>query len=307
MQEHRAEALKQPRGGLVSSVGAWLARQADLPRWTGSCWWAGPPGCRAARCSAVPSGCSARCGCRPDQWAARRRAGEPLAYITGEREFWGLSFEVSPSVLVPRPETELLVEVALALADTAPGAAAGRFWLDLGTGSGAVAIALASGGSPPRLDGDAHRHGHQRAALVVAARNGNRYSAGVEWRRADWFHGIEGRFEFIVSNPPYVAEGDPHLAELRCEPRGALTAGPDGLRDLRRIVAGAVAHLYPGGWLVLEHGADQGAPVRSLLHHAGLSEVATATDLAGHERVTCGRRPAHAPGDGAAAAAGGAA
>jgi release factor glutamine methyltransferase len=292
----------------VSTVGAWLARQADLPRLDRELLVGRAAGISRSQVLGRPErALTPDTLATLDQWAARRRAGEPLAYITGEREFWGLSFEVSPSVLVPRPETELLVEVALALADTAPGAAAGRFWLDLGTGSGAVAIALAS---------EARRRGWtvtltatdiSEQALVVAARNGNRYSAGVEWRRADWFHGIEGRFEFIVSNPPYVAEGDPHLAELRCEPRGALTAGPDGLRDLRRIVAGAVAHLYPGGWLVLEHGADQGAPVRSLLHHAGLSEVATATDLAGHERVTCGRRPAHAPGDGAAAAAGGAA
>jgi release factor glutamine methyltransferase len=280
----------------VSTVGAWLARQADLPRLDRELLVGRAAGISRSQVLGRPErALTPDTLATLDQWAARRRAGEPLAYITGEREFWGLAFEVSPSVLVPRPETELLVEVALALAaDTACGGAAERSWLDLGTGSGAVAISLA---------GEARARGWtvtltatdiSEQALVIAARNGSRHRAAVTWRRADWFDGIEGRFQLIVSNPPYIADCDPHLADLGCEPRGALAAGPDGLRDLRRIAAGADRHLHPGGWLILEHGAGQGAAVRSLLHGAGFAAIATLTDLGGRERVSRGRLPAPA-------------
>jgi len=217
----------------------------------------------------------------------RRRRGEPVAYLTGRREFWSLELRVTPATLVPRPETELLVERALAR--LAPDDV--RPVVDLGTGSGAVALALAR--ERPRLRILATDASAQ--ALAVARDNAARLAIpNVEFRLGDWFAPLAGlRCGAIVSNPPYVRSDDPLLrrGELRFEPRTALDGGPDGLDAIRRLIEGAPAHLAPGGWLLLEHGFDQGAAVRSLLEAHGYGAVRTWHDLAGRERVTEGARP----------------
>ena len=215
----------------------------------------------------------------------RRLAGEPVAYLTGRRDFWSLDLEVTPDVLVPRPETELVVERALA-------AIAGRerpSVLDLGTGSGAIAAAIAR----ERPDADVTATDTSAAALAVAARNAARLALpNLRVLEGSWFVPVAGsRFDLIASNPPYVAAGDPALAALAHEPAGALAAGADGLDALAAIAAAARKHLEPGGTLVLEHGAAQGPAVRALLEAAGLVGVGTRRDLAGHERVTEGTRP----------------
>lgn len=218
---------------------------------------------------------------------ARREAGEPLAYLVGEAEFRGLSLAVSPAVLIPRPETELLVELGVARAEGRPGVRI----LDLGTGSGAVAIALALTCPDARVTAV----DRSPEALAVARDNGRRHGAAVRWVESDWFSALAGeRFDVIVGNPPYIAAGDPHLAldGLPYEPSGALTDGGDGLGCLRAIVAAAPDHLAPDGWLLLEHGYDQAAACRALLAAAGFVEVVSWRDLAGIERVSGGRRPA---------------
>lgn len=225
----------------------------------------------------------------PDQqrtwkdWLRRRTDGEPLAYLTGEKEFHGLALQVNPAVLVPRPDTETLVDWALELL---PEGAPARL-LDLGTGSGAIVLALAL--RRPRVRATATDA--SAAALGVARANGERLGAQVDWRLGPWWAPIApGELhELIVSNPPYVAEGDPHLPALRHEPIQALTAGPDGLRDLHLLVDGAPAHLAPGGWLLLEHGADQAAAVAQRLTARGFTDVRTRADLAGRPRCTGGR------------------
>jgi len=214
----------------------------------------------------------------------RRRAGEPIAYLTGEREFYSLAFKVTPAVLIPRPETELLVEAAL---ERVPAYVPFRM-LDLATGSGCVAVAIAA--HRPRARVTATEVSLD--ALAVARDNAARHGAGVEFLEGDWFDALAGRrFEFIVSNPPYVAEGDPHLSQgdSRFEPRAALVAGADGLSCIRLIIAQARAHLEPGGGLLFEHGHDQAERCRALLEQAGYFEVATRHDLAGIERVSGGR------------------
>lgn len=216
----------------------------------------------------------------------RRLAGEPIAYITGEREFFGLSFKVSPAVLIPRPETELLVELALA---RLPEKLASRV-LDLGTGSGAIALAIAR--QRPQTNVTAVEL--SVAALEIAQENARRLgAANIRFLRGAWFDAllVQERFDVIVSNPPYVVAGDPHLrqGDLRFEPGTALASGEDGLDDLRKIVAGAPSYLMPGGWLLFEHGYDQAENCRELLREAGFSEVSSSEDLAGIERVTQGR------------------
>ena len=219
---------------------------------------------------------------------ARRAAGEPLAYLLGEKEFHGLALAVSPAVLVPRPDTETLVDWALELLPADATATV----VDLGTGSGAIALALAR--SRPLASVTAVDT--SQAALEVAERNGQRHGLAVRWLAGDWFAGLTGeRFGLIVSNPPYIAEGDPHLAALQHEPIEALTSGADGLRALRRIVAAAPAHLEPGGWLLLEHGHDQAEAVCALLAQAGLSEPRTRCDLAGLPRCSGAQLPGPTP------------
>ncbi|UYK76136.1 peptide chain release factor N(5)-glutamine methyltransferase [Xanthomonas sacchari] len=218
---------------------------------------------------------------------ARRVQGEPVAYLTGRRGFWTLDLAVGPATLIPRADTERLVELALERLDPAPG----RRIADLGTGSGAIALALAS--ERPRAQVLATDL--STAALAVAQANAQAHGLGnVAFAHGPWLAPLAGqRFDLIASNPPYIAAGDPHLqqGDLRYEPASALASGPDGLDDLRRIVADAPAHLLPGGWLLLEHGWDQGAAVRALLEVAGFAEVATYQDLEARDRVTLGRQP----------------
>lgn len=215
---------------------------------------------------------------------ARRVRGVPIAYLVGEREFWSLPLAVSPAVLIPRPDTEILVMWASALAREEQWQAL----LDLGTGSGAVALALAS--ELPHCDITAVDISD--AALAVARENGRRLNLWVDWYESDWFSALANkRWPLIVSNPPYIRANDPHLqqGDLPSEPLGALVAGEDGLDCIRTIVADSVNHLTPSGGLLLEHGYDQADDVRRLLAEAGFSHIETRRDLAGHERVTGGR------------------
>ena len=220
--------------------------------------------------------------------AARRAAGEPVAYLTGRRGFWTLELEVTPATLIPRPETELLVELAL---ERLPRDAAIRV-ADLGTGSGAIALAIAS--ERPRAQVVATDASAD--ALAVARRNAQRLGIGnVRFVQGDWLAPLAGeRFALIVSNPPYIEAADPHLAQgdLRYEPAAALASGADGLDDIRRIVTGAPAHLDAGGWLLFEHGWNQGAACRGLLDATGYVDVFTEQDLERRDRVSGGRRNA---------------
>ena len=214
----------------------------------------------------------------------RRLAGEPIAYLLGEREFYGLTFKVLPATLIPRPETELLVDLAL---QRIPQHGMCRV-LDLGTGSGAIALSIAHA----RPDAEVVAVDASPAALEVAQLNAQRLNLGnVRLLRSDWFSALRGeRFDMIVSNPPYIAAGDVHLAQgdVRFEPRAALVSGTDGLDDIRHICAQAKAHLRPKGWLIFEHGYDQAARVRALLQQSGLEEIFSARDLSGIERVSGG-------------------
>ncbi|MEM5331975.1 peptide chain release factor N(5)-glutamine methyltransferase [Paraburkholderia sp. JHI2823] len=224
---------------------------------------------------------------------ARRVQGEPIAQLVGAREFYGLDFDVTPAVLIPRPETELLVETALSALE---GIARPRV-LDLGTGSGAIAVALASA----RPDARVWAVDRSTAALEVAARNAGklldarRPGGPLAFVAGSWYDTLDPalRFDAIVSNPPYIASGDPHLeqGDLRFEPRGALTDGADGLSALRVIIAGAPGRLTSGGTLWMEHGYDQAAAVRALLETAGFADVRSECDLAGIERISGGRLP----------------
>lgn len=217
----------------------------------------------------------------------RRAAGEPVAYLTGRRGFWTLDLAVTPDTLIPRPETELLVELALErVADGLPARI-----LDMGTGSGAIALALAR----ERPGAEVTATDRSAAALEVARRNAHDHDIGnVRFALGDWYQPVRGmRFGLIASNPPYIADGDGHLerGDLRFEPAGALASGGDGLDALRVIAAGAREHLQPGGWLLVEHGLEQGPAVRALFAEAGLEAVETARDLEDRERVTLGRLP----------------
>jgi release factor glutamine methyltransferase len=219
---------------------------------------------------------------------ARRAAGEPLAYLVGEREFHGLSLQVTPDVLVPRPDTETLVEWALELIDERMRI------VDLGTGSGAIALAL----KRARPAAEVLATDASAAALAVAQGNARRLGLDVSFRASHWWQALGAeRFQLAVSNPPYIAEGDVHLAALAHEPQLALTSGADGLDAIREIVAGAPTHLEEGAWLLLEHGHDQGAAVRRLLQDGGFVEVVTRRDLAGIERVSGGRLKRATTGD----------
>jgi release factor glutamine methyltransferase len=221
--------------------------------------------------------------------AARRRAGEPLAYLLGFREFHGLRFAVSRDVLVPRPETEGLVDAALErLTDTIRPRV-----LDLGTGSGALAITLAS----LRPDAQVVATDASSRALAMAQANARQLGAAeIRWQVGDWFAALsptEPPFDLVVSNPPYLACDDPHLNDpaLRHEPRMALVSGPHGMEAIALIAAQAPARLRPGGWLMLEHGATQGAAARTCLQDAGFTQTETLADLQGLPRVTLGRWP----------------
>lgn len=224
-------------------------------------------------------------GARFTALCARRALGEPLAYLLGQQEFFGLTLAVDARVLIPRPDTETLVNWALTLLPVAPSSAK---VLDLGTGSGAVALALK------------HARPHSAVlaidaceqALCVARANALSLGLEVTMTSSCWLESVSGVFDLIVSNPPYVREGDPHLAALGHEPLQALTAGADGLDDLRQIIAQAPAHLADGGWLLLEHGYDQADAVSLLLREGGFEAVSSRPDLAGILRCTGGRWPA---------------
>lgn len=218
------------------------------------------------------------------QLLQRRLGGEPVAYILGEREFFDLNLQVTPATLIPRPDTELLVELAL---ERLPEQES--YVLDMGTGSGAIALVIAS----RRTDAEVWACDLSPAALAVAQANAQRLAINnVKWVESDWFSAFEQqRFDLIVSNPPYIAAGDCHLAQgdVRFEPLSALISGADGLDDIRAIIAQAGAHLEKDGWLLLEHGYDQAKRVRTLLHAAGFSAVFSAHDLAGIERCSGGQ------------------
>ncbi|UIN21011.1 peptide chain release factor N(5)-glutamine methyltransferase [Herbaspirillum frisingense] len=214
---------------------------------------------------------------------ARRLRGEPIAYIVGLREFYGLDFRVTPDVLIPRPDTELLVELAMERLPT------GGALLDMGTGSGAIAVAIAHS----RPDAVVTALDASAAALAIARENAAAHQARVTLLESDWYGALakDQRFAVIASNPPYIVEGDVHLSQgdLRFEPVDALTDHGDGLSDLRTIIDGAPAHLLPQGWLLMEHGYDQAAAVRALLAGTGFTDVQSWRDLAGIERVSGGR------------------
>ncbi|HEX4910867.1 MAG TPA: peptide chain release factor N(5)-glutamine methyltransferase [Permianibacter sp.] len=222
-----------------------------------------------------------------DELIRKRQQGEPVAYLTGEREFWSMPFLVTSDTLIPRPETELLVEQTLArLPADAP-----QTVVDLGTGSGVIALALAK----ERPNWQLTATDASFAALRIAEKNARRLKLeNVRFDYGSWYAPLaDRRFHAIVSNPPYVADRDPHLAQgdVRFEPNSALVSGDDGLDDIRQIVAGAQAHLLPNGWLMLEHGYDQGEPVAALLREHGFVAVETLRDLAGQPRVTLGQLP----------------
>ncbi|PUE12021.1 peptide chain release factor N(5)-glutamine methyltransferase [Limnohabitans sp. T6-20] len=213
----------------------------------------------------------------------RRMAGEPLAYITGFKAFFGLNLQVDARVLDPRPDTETLVEWALERLTTEST----HRVLDLGTGSGAVALAL----QHQRPQSQVTAVDASADALTVAQANARRLQLPVRFILSDWMAAVPGPFELIVSNPPYVADGDPHLSALTHEPLQALTSGPDGLQDIRQIIAQAPSRLSPGGWLLLEHGWDQAQAVQALLRQGGFEQVQSRQDLAGVDRCTGGMKP----------------
>lgn len=219
----------------------------------------------------------------------RRADGEPLAYLVGQREFRGLDLRVTRDVLVPRPDTETLVDWALELIDAATPTRV----VDLGTGSGAIALAV----KRARSRAEVHAVDISESALSVARDNGRRLGLCVHWHEGSWWSAVPAStFDVALANPPYVAPGDPHLAALRHEPGVALVPPGDpgdGLADIRRIVAQAPAHLTPGGWLLLEHGHEQADGVAACLRHAGFVDVGTRRDLAGRPRATGGFVPDH--------------
>lgn len=224
-------------------------------------------------------------------WTHQLRNHIPLAYLTGEQEFWGLSLSIDARVLVPRPDTEILVECALECLPDAPASTQARALqaLDLGTGSGAIALAIAQ----ERRDVEIIACDISAECLAVAETNSRALGLPISLRLSDWFERIDQRFHVIVANPPYIDSADPHLSQLQAEPRAALVAPNHGLADLQAIIERAPAHLHRDGWLLLEHGYDQGMATRELLTNRGFEQVGTRRDLGGNERVSWGQLPVH--------------
>lgn len=224
---------------------------------------------------------------RFEQMLHRRLQGEPMAYLTGHKPFYGLDLAVDARVLDPRDDTETLVDWALELCPPEPRATRWRL-IDLGTGSGAIALALAQ----QRPAAKVTAIDRSTDALAVAASNAQRLNLPLRLLEGSWFAPVGGeQFDLIVSNPPYIREDDPHLQALTHEPHGALVSGADGLADIRQLIAQAPDYLVPGGWLLLEHGWDQAVTVRELLASAGFERVQSRQDLAGIERCSGGQRP----------------
>jgi release factor glutamine methyltransferase len=276
----------------VTNIQQWREAAAGLDRLDCDVLLAHALGCNRADILAHPERTlnSATLG-RLDSWRSRRLSGEPLAYILQIKEFWGLEFTVTPDVLIPRPDTETLVEHALTVIRS------GDRVLELGTGSGApivsICVAHRERGNQARQSNpplQATASDISAAALQLARNNAKRHGVAVSLLQSDWFAHIRGQFEVIISNPPYVASDDPHLSALTTEPRQALVAGRDGLDAIRHIVANAHKHLAPGGWLLLEHGYQQGQAVRELFHEAGYLNPRSEPDLSGHPRITKGHR-----------------
>ena len=217
-------------------------------------------------------------------WLQRRQAGEPIAYIIGKRGFWTLDLQVTPATLIPRPETELLVETVLTKLELIQSARI----LDLGTGSGAIALALKA----QRLQDDVTATDACQQALAVAQKNAQENKLAIKFVHGCWFKPLDPQcFDIIASNPPYVDANDPHLhsGDVRFEPQSALVAAQNGLADLAHIIHHALPYLNPNGWLLLEHGYQQGPATRTLLKQRGYHAITTLTDLLGHERITCGQ------------------
>ncbi len=275
-----AESKTEADTGQTLTTGQWIKQQNDLPRLD----------CELTLCHILEVN-RASILARPERplaarelveinrWADALRNDIPFAYLAGEQEFWGLSLAVSPQVLVPRPETERLVESALALLQS------GANILDLGTGSGAVALAIAS----ERIDSKVTATDISAEALLVAKQNAEKLEIEVTFQESRWFENLTGRWQIIVSNPPYIDPADPHLEHLHAEPQHALIAHEKGLADLRQIIAEAPGYLDNKGWLLLEHGFDQAQQVRLLLKQSGFQAVSSHRDLANIERVSVGQ------------------
>ncbi|WP_321324809.1 peptide chain release factor N(5)-glutamine methyltransferase [Thiomicrorhabdus sp.] len=218
----------------------------------------------------------------------QRLLGKPIAHIIGHREFWGLNLQVTPDTLIPRPDTETLIEAVLEIHSTHNSKPCGKI-LDLGTGSGAIALALKS-----ELPGyDVTAVDQSTAALDVAQQNAQQLNLQVNFLTSDWFSAIEGTFDFIVSNPPYIEDNDPHLqqGDVRFEPLSALTSGKDGLTDIKFIIYQAWSYLETQGWLLIEHGYNQAQPIQTLLKEAGYQNITTKQDLGGNPRISLAQKP----------------
>ena len=263
----------------MTSIGQWLSEVRDLPRLDCEILLCESLNVNRARILAFPEDdIPENSEHYLNQQISALRTGLPLAYVLGEREFWGLTFSVNTDVLIPRPETELLVELAIQL--TPPNGHV----LDLGTGSGAIAVAVAH----ERPDITMTAVDSSRPALAVARQNADTHNVDVSFIDSDWFSALDQRWDVIVSNPPYVAADDPHLPALRAEPSRALIAADKGMADIRAIITQSASYLSPGGSLMIEHGYDQAAGVREEFSHAGFEKVSSKRDLADIERVTLG-------------------
>lgn len=281
-----ARALEQA----VTSLRTSAASQTQTPDLDAELLLGAAMGCSRATLKAFPERSVSAGSLRQFlDWVDRRSQGQPIAYLLKEQGFWTLDLKVSSDVLIPRPETELLVEHALQLADDWPSDEGGWAIADLGTGSGAIALALAS----ERPQWQVCATDISEAALTVAQNNAHRLQLAIRFFRGSWCAALPGgsRWNMIVSNPPYIDDQDPHLAQgdLRFEPRTALVAADAGFQDLQDIASQAGGFLLPDGWLLLEHGHSQGEELRQRLQALGYTDVETVRDLAGHERVTSGR------------------